>query len=483
MLKSEIIANCLKYADKIAFTDRNFQISYREVLEVIAHNIKTLTFAQGNVGILTDHCVEGVLSELICLFSDQTFVPIDASIPEKRIDKIIDSSSVVTIIIATDNDNLFKKIQQRFPNINFVSLCLDVKSQTDLESAARELIVRGDENEEMYHLYTSGTTGNPKAVVQTREAVLYFVGQYKKNIGIRASDHLTLFSTLGHDASIIDIYSSLVSGATLHLLDLKQVKNFLALKKWIIKNKISIWHSVPTVFRAAVRFNNQTFSYSPRLIVLGGEEVLKADFYKVKEHFSNTKLYVLYGQTEHSYTSGILVAHEEEVGMLGEPIEGVDLAFESRENDTQEVVIHSPYLFKYYIINGEKKYKDFEGSFESGDLVSLSDTGYRFRGRKDRQIKINGNRVDLAEIESIVEKEFDDIDFAVLENKNLKMNATNLVGVIYGTDHTLMEINILLQRHLPSYELLTSLIEVTKEFPKTATGKRDLLKLSREVLL
>jgi acyl-coenzyme A synthetase/AMP-(fatty) acid ligase len=485
MLREKIISNCLKYSHKKAFVDDKVQITYGKLLELIKINLKYEKFKYGNVGIITDHCIEGVVSEVVCLFWNKVFIPIDSELPEQRISKMLEFSNVSSIIIATDKISLIEKLKKKFYDINFFRIKLDTEneSQPSTENTTN-IALDGSgytDDKEMYHLYTSGSTGAPKAVVQRCSSVNHFAEQYIQNVGIKSEDNLTLFSTLGHDASIIDIYSSLISGATLYLLDLKKVNNFFKINEWIEKNRISIWHSVPTVLRTALRYNNNHFHYSPKVIVLGGEEVLVSDFEKIKKHFQNSKFYVLYGQTEHSYTSGLFIENEQDVGCVGEPINGVKLALDLKKNKIQEIIVNSPYLFSYYK-GGKQKKSQQKNFFRTGDMVVKTENGWKFQGRKGRQIKINGNRVDLAGIESIIEARFNDIDFAVLETKSNKFNTSVLVGVFHGGNHTLIEINNELNKFLAPYELLKDLINFPEEFPKTITGKRDLRELSNRLL-
>ncbi len=254
--------------------------------------------------------------------SGQIYVPLDPTYPEERLVNMLEDSKVSMVV--TNNKNLAfaqKLIQRVKKTIQILNI------ETIPESIPAENIDRQIADDRIaYILYTSGSTGNPKAVIQSQQNIWHFIKNYTKNLAITAEDRLTLFSTFGHDAAVMDIYSGLLNGATLYPVNIKDQVSFADLVQWLITEKITIYHSVPTVFRYVCRNLSGEECFSDlRFIVLGGESIIEHDIKMFKQFFSpDTTLLNLYGQSESSYNSGQFISHNTSIDKitLGEPVEG-----------------------------------------------------------------------------------------------------------------------------------------------------------------
>src|SRR5262249_47958396 len=165
-----------------------------------------------------------------------------------------------------------------------------------------------------YILYTSGSTGLPKGVMQRHRSVLHFIRNYTNNLRISADDRLTLLSSYGFDAAIMDIFGALLNGALLCPLDLKE-EGIEGLVKWVGEQRISIYHSAPSVYRYFVgNLKSKHEVETVRLVVLGGEEVNGKDIESYKEWFSEESIFVNgYGPTESTVSLQKMVTKQAEI--------------------------------------------------------------------------------------------------------------------------------------------------------------------------
>ena len=137
-----------------------------------------------------------------------------------------------------------------------------------------------------YILYTSGSTGRPKGIMQNHRNVLHFIRVYTNALHISSEDRLTLISSYSFDAAVMDIYGALLNGATLYPVNIRE-EGLIELPSWLIEQKVSIYHSTPTVYRAFIDTLSESDIFPKmRLIVLGGEAIYKRDVDSYRTTFS-----------------------------------------------------------------------------------------------------------------------------------------------------------------------------------------------------
>ena len=196
----------------------------------------------------------------------------------------------------------------------------------------------------------------------------------------------------------------------------------------------------------------------------------------MKQISSTSRLYALYGQTEHSFTAGLFIDQVSQVGELGQEIKHVTLTLKNTKNNLFDLFIESPYLFKGYLV--PKGCIRTGKPFNTGDLVCLNDhKRLIIVGRNDRVVKIRGFRVNLEEIECVVQQVITTIEFYALSV--LVENQQRLIDVYDGDEEvTLSDINACISKQLPEYNLLHQLLHLKlNQLPVTETGKRDRRKL------
>jgi amino acid adenylation domain-containing protein len=263
-----------------------------------------------------------------------------------------------------------------------------------------------------YVLYTSGTTGTPKGVIQKADNVRYFVEQYRRRLSITEHDTLSLVASLGFDAAVLDVYTAMVTGAQMRVLALHDNDTHRDLWRWVVDQSITVFHSTPSLYRKLMSTRSGSGSGSLRAVILGGEPALPADGVRHFELFPGVELYNLYGQAESTFNSlrRFDAEHPARIVTVGVPCDGTSLAVRVEQEggpelyEVGEIVVESSHVAAGYLddplLSAEKFRND---SYRTGDFGRYLPSGeIELVGRGDRQIKVNGYRVEPAEIECLL---------------------------------------------------------------------------------
>jgi amino acid adenylation domain-containing protein len=350
-------------------------------------------------------------------------------------------------------------------------------------------------NDIAYLLYTSGSTGAPKAVLQTHGNVLRHIDTYGRALGITAGDRLSLLSTYSFDAAVMDLYGALLHGATLCPFDLRSAAAG-ALAGWLGESGITIYHSTPTVYRhlLADMQGGEDFS-CVRRVVLGGEEVLRRDFERFRERFSpGTVLVNGLGPTESTLALQCFLDHGAEPARssvpAGHPVAGTEVRLwhpggeQAALYGTGEIVIESPAIALGYWRRPDLTAAAFTPSphgdgarvYRTGDLGRLlPDGAIEFAGRKDLQVKIRGHRVELGEVEAAL-RELPGVREAAAAVRPAATGDLQLVAWLVPEPGAELpsagELGEALARRLPDLMVPRSFV-ILEALPLTTTGKVD----------
>lgn len=276
-----------------------------------------------------------------------------------------------------------------------------------------------DPGSKAYILYTSGSTGVPKGVLQNHRNVLHFIQAYTNNLHIHCHDRLTLVSSYTFDAAIMDIFAAILNGASLYMMNIKEC-GLAGLVERLDRYQITIYHSTPTVYRSLLSLVPPSKQFdSVRLVVMGGEATLQHDLTLYHQHFGKKCLFVNgLGPTESTVSFQFILDQETQVHgnyvPVGYPVQDTELVLLDAQGQPAhtygEIAIRSSYVALEYWRDEEHTQKSFLSVpssslriYRTGDMGRVSPQyGLIFTGRKDWQIKIRGIRIEPTEIEAIV---------------------------------------------------------------------------------
>lgn len=476
-----------KYANNIAVHANGTNVTYKTLnnnANALANIILEKNTANSKrVALLLSHDAAGVTGMLATLKSGNAYVPIDVNNPTNRIQFILEDAQCDVLICDENTREKAIEIQKQTPNLKVISI-----SDINTQSETPNLNLTVDPLNEAYVLYTSGSTGKPKGVIQNHKNVLHYIGVYTNNVRISANDNLSVFSTYTFDASVKDIYGAIFNGATVSMYPIA-INGLDTLADWLQSQKVTIIHMVPTIYRYFMRTLGEKVLPTVRLIDLGGEACYKSDITLFKKHFQKGAFLVNdYGPTEATIVSQKFISHNTEIFTnnvtLGTSVTETEVFLLGEDNrvvgmyEKGEIAFKSDYLSLGYLNREELTnrvfVKDADGKrmYRSGDIGRMLPTGeIEFLERKDTQVKLNGLRIELSEIEYQLER-IPQIAKSVVVLKEL--NSSLHIAAYIQKDFEIKneEIYQTLKQYLPAY-MLPSVFVNMDEFPLTRTGKID----------
>ncbi len=351
----------------------------------------------------------------------------------------------------------------------------------------------------LYIMFTSGTTGEPKGVMISHESVCTFMDYVVKKFDHNESTCTLAKTPISFDPYLTEIVPSFIGGGRVVLFSSTySINSFF---KIIQKEKISNFGCGPSLLRLMLKNRNFFHKYdvsSLQEIYFGYENCPIWVIRELQELMPGTKFINGYGTTE-TYASSTFHIVEDLKNKnitdmpIGDPIDGTELLVmkenrRAKAGEVGELVVRGTSLMNGYWKNERdtalvmRNHPEFplsqEKVYYTGDLVKLGDKGdITFVGRMDEQIKINGYRVELLEIEKLVESFEGVLECAVIfiEDDNI-----NRLICFYSSKHpfAVKDLKDMCSRELEHYKVPNEWVEV-EELPHNHNSKLDKRELQR----
>ncbi|GAA0894227.1 hypothetical protein GCM10009122_39070 [Fulvivirga kasyanovii] len=480
-----------KHPEKIAIEYNDLKLTYQELNEKINGVSNTLlrnnSFVSGcKVAILLDDRSGMVISSFGVLKTGAVYIPLDVKHPKERLQFILENSQSVILVTDSNYEQVCMEIAEELDNdIDIVNIDL-LKSSSGVNPS-----INVKHNQLAYILYTSGSTGNPKGVMQTHRNVLHFCRVYSNRLQLNIKDKLSFLSTFSFDAGIMDIYGALLNGATLCPYDMRTQGSIRGLKKWIMDSGITIYHSIPSLFRSLYGslFDDEIL-LPLRFVVLGGEATYMVDVEGFKRHCGDDCILINgLGPTESTVTLQKFIDKRTQLlantVTIGQPVEETDIILvnefgdEAQVYEEGEIVYKSEYLALGYFNDPEKTKTSFSQAendsirtYRSGDIGRrLPNNEIEYIGRKDFQTKIRGFRVELPEIEQHL-LAYPLIDECVVIAKETEKDKFLVAFYKSNRKAKKAELRSFLSSKLPDYMFPDYFVQLD-EIPKNNNGKVD----------
>lgn len=422
---------CVSCPEDIALTYNDSCWSYRSLNEHANQLARALTnrgIQRGHVVVVLADASAQVISLLLALSKlGVCFITAPREYPIDRIE-FIAADSAAHCIIKDLKDNsicsVFVDTTAKFAK-NSIRIFELSHIIDDMESYRSDnLMLDIDARDIAYYAYTSGSTGKPKGIVHSHANLVSFIQWQQQAFEIGRGDNIAQQASLGFDVAYCEIFGALCFGASLQLQARNDARDPAKLLHYINQNSITLIQLVPGFFRqiSATYFQvdggqSRTLNSVRHLLFVG--EPLTADVVaQARKIFPNAKIYNVYGPTESVAACYYMIPAENVEGRVipvGRPVTGRSISVVNEKgnqcdtNEIGEIVIGGPFLSSGYLNLSELNQRVFstragERYYHSGDLGYRDEKGLLYVvGRKDNQVKINGVRVELEEVERIVQ--------------------------------------------------------------------------------
>ncbi len=467
-------------------------ISYMDLFACIDRAARKMHEAgvspQDRVVVDLPRSINAVIGILASLSIGAVYVPLDPRWPTARKHAIIRSCQ--PRLIVTDDPGLSSDFSTQTECVIVSGIELRMLEISDGTS----LPVRNDDPEQLaYILFTSGSTGTPKGVKISHRAALAFLTWTSARFGLNSEDVFANFASFSFDLSVFDLFNSLHHGATLELIPEEMCLLPSKLADHIVRNRITVWYSVPWIVTSLVRFGrlDRYPDYPLRIVLFAGEVFPIEDLKRARQALPHSTFFNLFGPTETNVCTYYEVPRNLQSFIrpvpIGQPCCGDKIIVMdnkgipvNRDEDREgELLVAGPTVMSGYWGQDSSDCwvrievdDESEMYYRTGDLVRYDSAGNLcYLGRRDAMIKRRGFRIEPAEIEHAASN----------------INGVEACAVICQTDPAITriilyiapkldmhphQINQALATFIPEYMLPDS-IQFVASLPRNPNGKID----------
>ena len=476
----------LKDSNAVAFCIADTCYSYKELFDYVEQVYGVIMNVQDNlVGLYATDDIRTYASILALWLQGKTYVPLNPNQPLERHADVISSVQTHTILSADGS------YSSPVEGVNVIAT--DGFSHVGYLRRNDMTIADVPDDTLAYIIFTSGSTGKPKGVQLTRGNVAHFIDSMNHiGLDITASDRCLQPFDLTFDFSVSSYVIPLAKGASIYTVPSKAVK-FTYIAALLEEYHLTVLQMVPSMIRNLLPYIDEVELGSVRYNILCGEaltgKVIKA------WHKANPEMvsYNMYGPTEDTVFCTYYLINESNIDSLRTASDVVSIGTTFSNSgvlllDDKDAIITEPNIEGELCLNGEQltpgywqnetentqKFLIINGTryYRTGDLCYYDDAdNLMFVGRKDFQVKINGFRVELGEIENVYSKLSGGKYCVVMPFTNVQGN-TELAIIIEGKEYDYKAHFDAMAAIIPHYELPSKWLFI-KNIPLNTNGKVD----------
>jgi amino acid adenylation domain-containing protein len=346
-----------------------------------------------------------------------------------------------------------------------------------------------------YVIYTSGSTGAPKGCMVSHENVLALLRGCLPLLDVGPNDRWTLFHSASFDVSVFELWAAWSTGAAAVVVPEEAAHSPRALLDLLLDQQVTILSMVPSVFRhlADEHADAAGPTTALRYVLFAGESVqldVVASFVAASE--TPPAIINLYGITETTVHSTFKLLGPDDladpsVSPIGRELPHVQIVLRGPEHqpvpdgEEGEIWVYGPSVALGYLhrpeLNHERFVRDETGrGYRSGDMARRrADGELDYLGRRDQQVKLNGFRIELQEIEAALRSHVDVREVAIVVQSS-RRRSRSLLAIYVPRDPACLPSTTNLEEHarsqLPEF-MIPRRYEAVAALPLTASGKLD----------
>lgn len=493
-----------RYPERVAVEDADLRLTYRQVMSVserLGDDLCDGRIQPGAVGLLLPNSAIYAVAILGCFAAGRPYVALDLRYPDTRNRDIIAESGITTIVVSSRYDTGSLAIADTVTRIDLDSYLLiekdDLTPRADLPSVSVEAPAA--------ILYTSGSTGRPKGIAISQKALLERVFHHIMAFHISHNDTLLSLCSFCTIAGTREALSALFCGARLYIID-PQDTGLREIRRTIRDEGVTFFCTVPALLRFLLGTHESKQDFlSVRAVRLNGDRVLWSDVDLVRRTMPDAcSLQIGYSSTETLGSQWFVPRDAFGTGPcvpVGYPVPGNTFQILDEQGlpvsrgEVGELVIRSSFVALGQWQNGHVELAAIEQDpidpssriFATGDLVrQLEDGQLEIVSRKDRQIKINGKRVEPAELEAVVRRAPGVADAAIIP----RYTAQGAALVAFVAPRSPMNVGLLdelrtsIRTSLPAimHPAAIHIIPVIPRLPSAKLNNHELLRLDQAFL-
>ncbi|MFP2956444.1 amino acid adenylation domain-containing protein [Myxococcus sp. 1LA] len=476
--------------DAVAVVDEVTQLTYGELdirATALAAHLRALGVGpEVNVALCVERSASMVVGMLAILKAGGAYVPLDPGYPRNRLEFMLRDCGAPVVLTQ-------KPLRELLPTGPTV-VCLDGALPLPLDATLAPAPLSPESP--AYIIYTSGTTGRPKGTVVPHRALVNHATWLRSTFALSPTDRGLQMASLSFDASVCEVFGTLLAGATLVIAPPQAKGDAAALVEQVVRERITFMQMVPPLLRELVETQGLRRATHLRWVWCGGEALPDDLVPQLKSQRPDTRLANLYGPTETTIDATFSLVESDAPVTIGRPIgnarayvldaalsplppsvpgelyitgEGLARGYLNRPDLTAERFIPDPFSEK----PGARLYR-------TGDRVRWTEDGaMEYLGRIDFQVKVRGFRIELGELESALRQHPAVRDTVVLAREDVPGIQRLVAYVVPNASHPerkpaldANELRVFLKERLPEH-MVPATIVALDALPLNTSGKVD----------
>lgn len=453
--------------NKIALIEGERRVSYAQLYQYIQTlSVELPVEHAAPVAICLDRGIDAAIAIFACLYAGYCYIPLDLRNPPARLQTILNDAQPSCVIGAAVRPDWLDPTDIDWIHIHQRASTRSSQPFTPPEAQSLATI-----------LYTSGSTGIPKGVALSHQALLNFAHWAQVTFELHNNDQVASLAPFCFDLSIFDLFASTLAGACIHFIPTRLTLSPSKLSQWLQQQQISIWYTVPSILHFLALKGQLVKTPLPHLsrLLFAGEVFPTPGLIALQQQLPHTRLFNLYGPTETNVCCYWPVDQEflqlDQPIPIGQPACGAKLAIDA---DNQQLLVNSQSNFSGYWHQGRLANDTAPSQWlQTGDRVSLNTVGdYLYHGRMDRMLKCSGYRVEPSEIETIIHQVPGVSHCAVVGLPDFGSGQRPAAAVVLTKQGNLACVQQTLRQQLPPYMQPGRLISCD-QLPCLNNGKLD----------